>query len=65
MKKNAIRPNEGSRTDWRFPRRKERREQAAIRQTEYDSLTNAQKITRAEGRRGESQKELARLRREN
>lgn len=64
MKKNAIRPADGSRTNWRFPRRKERREQAAVRQAEYDALSTEQKIARAEGRRGNSKKELTRLRRE-
>lgn len=42
-------------------RRAERREQAAIRQAEYDALTKAEKIVRAKSRRGESKKELRRL----
>jgi hypothetical protein len=42
-------------------RRKERQEQAAIRQAEYDALSTEQKIARAKSRRGNSKKELARL----
>lgn len=42
-------------------RRKERQEQAAIRQAEYDALTTEQKIDRARARRGNSKKELRRL----
>ena len=62
MKKNQMQPNEGSRTNWLFPRVKERREQAAIRQEEYDALSTEQKIARARSRRGDSMKELERLR---
>ncbi len=50
------------RNNWRFPRRKERREEAASRQDFYNSLDLSTKISRAEGRRGESKKELAKLR---
>jgi len=50
------------RNDWRWPRRKERREEAVSRQASYDSLDLATKISRAESRRGESTKELAKLR---
>lgn len=42
-------------------RRKERQEQAAVRQAEYDALSVEQKIARAEGRPGNSEKELRRL----
>lgn len=42
-------------------RRAERREQAAIRQEEYDALTKEQKIARAMARRGRSKRELIRL----
>lgn len=42
-------------------RRKQRREEAAIRQAEYDALTPEQKIARAESRRGNSLKERRRL----
>lgn len=45
-----------------FPdRRKRRHEEAVIRQAEYDALTLEQKITRAESRTGNSEKELRRL----
>lgn len=50
-----------SRTNWRFPRRKERREQAAIRQAEYNALSTGEKIARARSRRGSSKKEITRL----
>lgn len=43
-------------------RRKQRQEEAAIRQAEYSALTTEQKIVRAESRRGNSKKELRRLR---
>lgn len=42
-------------------RSKQRREEAEIRQDEYDALTPAQKITRAQSRVGNSKKELGRL----
>ena len=42
-------------------RREVRHEQAQTRQAEYDSLSTEQKIARAESRRGNSKKELARL----
>lgn len=51
-----------SRTTWRFLRRKERRLEAIERQEYYDSLSTKAKIAWAESRRGESKKELARLR---
>jgi len=41
---------------------KERREEAGIRQAEYDALSTEQKIARAEARPGNSLKELRRLR---
>jgi len=50
-----------SRTNWTFPRRKERQEESVERQEYYDSLTVAQKITVVESRRGNSKKELKRL----
>ena len=56
-----VRPT-SVRNDWRFPRRAERREEAASRQDFYNSLDLSTKISRAEGRRGESKKELAKLR---
>lgn len=43
-------------------RRKQRAEEAGVRQSEYDSLSVGEKIKRAESRRGESRKELRRLR---
>lgn len=47
----------------RAPRqRKDRQEQAKIRQAEYDGLSTAKKIARAEARPGNSTKELRRLR---
>jgi hypothetical protein len=42
-------------------RKEEKREQAAIRQAEYDALTTEQKLARARSRRGNSQKEINRL----
>lgn len=41
--------------------RKQRQEEAAVRQAEYSALSTSQKITRAMGRRGNSAKELNRL----
>jgi hypothetical protein len=41
--------------------RKQRQEEAAVRQAEYDALTREQKIARAMSRRGNSSKELRRL----
>lgn len=41
--------------------RKQRQEEAAVRQAEYDALTREQKIARAMSRRGNSAKELRRL----
>lgn len=41
--------------------RKQRNEEAAVRQEEYDALSTEQKIARAKSRRGESKKELRRL----
>lgn len=38
-----------------------RREEAGARQTAHNKLTTAQKIKKAQGRMGESKKELARL----
>ena len=52
----------GVRNNWRWPRRKERQEEAILRQASYDTLPLLTKISRAEGRRGESKKELAKLR---
>ena len=45
----------------RVDRRKQRQEEAAIRQAEYDALTIEQRIARAKARRGRSKKELRRL----
>lgn len=42
-------------------RRKDRQEQASVRQAEYDALTREQKIARAMSRRGNSARELYRL----
>ncbi len=50
------------RNNWRFPRREERRLQAASREDLYKSLDLSTKISRAESRRGESKKELTKLR---
>jgi hypothetical protein len=50
-----------SRTDWRFPRRKQRREEAAERQAYHDTLSTEDKIAVAKSRRGNSAKEIARL----
>lgn len=45
-----------------FPdRRKQRADEAAVRQAEYDALTKEQKIARAESRRGNSLRERRRL----
>lgn len=45
-----------------FPdRRKQRADEAAVRQAEYDALTKEQKIARAESRPGNSLRELRRL----
>ena len=52
----------GVRNNWRWPRREERRSEAVSRQAYYNTLPLATKISRAEGRRGESKKELAKLR---
>ncbi len=41
--------------------RKQKQEEAAVRQAEYDALTTEQKIARAQSRRGNSAKELRRL----
>lgn len=41
--------------------RKQKQEEAAVRQAEYDALTREQKIARAMSRRGNSAKELYRL----
>jgi hypothetical protein len=41
--------------------RKLRREQAEERQVKYDALTTEEKIERAKSRRGNSERELARL----
>ena len=41
--------------------RKQRKEEAAVRQSEYDSLTTDQKIERARSRRGNSKREIERL----
>lgn len=43
-------------------RRAQRQNEAAIRQAEYSALTTEQKIARAQSRRGNSKKELRRLR---
>jgi len=51
-----------SRTDWRFPRRKERKAEAKERQEYCNSLNIEQRITVAEDRRGDSKKELIKLR---
>ena len=51
-----------SRTDWKFPRRKQRRAEAIERQKYYDGLTMTLKIAQCVSRRGNSKKELARLR---
>ena len=50
-----------SRVNWQFPRRRERREQAAVRQTEYEALSLNQKLDRCDQRRGESKKERRKL----
>lgn len=42
-------------------RKKERQEQAAIRQAEYDSLSPRHRYERAKARRGNSRKEVTRL----
>ena len=52
----------GVRNNWRWPRRAERRSEAILRQASYDTLPLLTKISRAEGHRGESKKELAKLR---
>ena len=52
----------GVRHNWRWPRREERRSEAVSRQVLYDALGLSTKISRAEGRRGGSKKELAKLR---
>ncbi len=57
MRKATLERN-GSRTDWLWPRRKARREEAVIRQEEYDALSKDEKIGRALNRRGNSTKEL-------
>lgn len=43
-------------------KRTTRKTEATVRQDEYDALTTEQKIARCATRRGESKKELARLR---
>lgn len=58
-KLNTIR---GSRTNWLFPRRKQRQEEAIERQEYYDSLLITERITIAINRRGNSKKELKKLR---
>ena len=42
-------------------RRKQRQEEAAIRQDEYNALSKEQRIARAESRRGNSLRERRRL----
>jgi len=42
-------------------RREQRREDAEVRQAEYDKLTNEQKVERAKSRPGDSKRELIRL----
>lgn len=54
----------GVRNNWRWPRRAERRSDAVLRQDYYNTLSLSTKISRAEGRRGESKKELAKLRKQ-
>ena len=49
-----------SRMNNRF-RRDQRREEAGVRQEQYEELTLEQKIARAESRGGNSEKELIRL----
>lgn len=56
-----VRPT-SVRNNWRFPRRAERRSEAISRQDYYNTLDLSTKISLAEGRRGESKKELAKLR---
>ncbi len=51
-----------SRNNWRFPRLKERRAEAIERQAYYDGLTMVEKMAQCVTRRGESKKEIARLR---
>ena len=46
------------------PRREDRRLRAAIRQAAYETLTNDERVARAESRRGGSKRELTRLRKE-
>lgn len=41
--------------------RQKKREQARDRQAVYDTLTTAEKVTRAKSRRGASAREIARL----
>jgi hypothetical protein len=42
-------------------RRKQRAEEAAVRQAEYDALTPEQKVARAQAAPGNSKRELIRL----
>jgi hypothetical protein len=45
-----------------FPnRRKQRRDEAAVRQEEYNALSKEQKIARVKARRGNNKRELVRL----
>ena len=42
-------------------RKQIRKEEAAVRQAEYDALSTVEKVQRAHGRRGNSERELTRL----
>ena len=46
------------------PQKNKQKIQAVVRQEEYDKLVNDERVARAESRRGESKRELARLRKE-
>lgn len=50
-----------SRNNWTFPRRKQRKKEAAERQAYYDSLSVGMKLVLCDSRRGESKKERNRL----
>ena len=50
-----------SRTNWRFPRRKQRRIEAAERQTYYDGLTAVDKIASAVSSPGNSRRQFKRF----
>lgn len=50
-----------SRTNWLFPRRKERREEAKIRQAEYDALPTVDKISRTVSSPGNSRRQFKRF----